>query len=101
MAGGGHGDAGREMITPIGKKVAVERLLGEEHKGKIIIPEPYRFDSQWVRIHSVGKEVTLVKPGDTALIPEKYGQHMKTVVLDGKTITIVSEDDIQAILEQR
>ena len=60
-------------ITPIGDRVALERIPQEPKIGEIYIPETVRNNSNWVRVCALGTgkpgfEFT-VKVGDKVLMP--------------------------------
>lgn len=86
-------------ITPIGDKVALERIPQEPKIGEIYIPESVRVKSNWVRVKTLGTgkpgfEFT-VKPGDEVLIPG----HLRTDVdWSGGSVIIMKESELLAVM---
>lgn len=93
-------------IRPLGDRVLVKRLDGEEKtKGGIIIPDTAKEKPMEGKVMAVGKgarneQGTLspmeVKKGDRILFGKWSGTEVK---LDGQELLIMKESDIMGILE--
>jgi chaperonin GroES len=92
-------------ITPLGKRVLVQRTEEEEKStGGIIIPDTAKEKPQQGKVIAVGtgkldekgnKIPFNVKKGDKVLMPKYGGSEIK---LDGKEYQIMREEDILGIL---
>ena len=92
-------------ITPLFDKVVVEVCEAEETtKSGFILPSASKEKQQIADVISVGpggiidgKEIVMqVKPGDKVLFAKYTGTEFK---IDGKTLTIIRQNDILAIVE--
>ncbi len=93
-----------KTIRPLGDRVLVQRLDGEEKTaGGIIIPDSAKEKPQQGKVVSVGNGKTLengstkpldVKAGDKVLFSKYSGSEIK---LNGEEFLIVREDDILGI----
>ncbi|MBQ2717617.1 MAG: co-chaperone GroES [Clostridia bacterium] len=92
-------------ITPLFDKVVVEVCEAEETtKSGFILPSASKEKQQIADVISVGpggiidgKEIVMqVKPGDKVLFAKYTGTEFK---IDGKTLTIIRQSDILAIVE--
>lgn len=94
------------MIKPIGDRVLVEPLTGEEKTaGGIYLPDTAKEKPQEGKVVAVGTGKTLdsgekvelsVKKGDKVIYSKYGGTEIKH---DGKEYLILREDDILAIVE--
>ena len=93
-------------LRPLGDKVIVKRLEAEERtKGGIILPDTAKEKPKEGRIIAVGRGRTLeggkvvepqVKVGDRVIFSSYAGTEVK---MSGEEYLIMSEEDIQAIVE--
>ena len=92
-------------VKPLFDKVVVETLETEEKtKSGFILPSASQEKQQMAKIVAVGpggvidgKEIVMqVKVGDTVLYSKYAGSDFK---VDGKELTIISQNDILAIVE--
>ncbi|GAB4160712.1 MAG: co-chaperone GroES [Planctomycetota bacterium] len=93
-------------LRPLGDKVIVKRLEAEEKtKGGIILPDTAKEKPKEGKIMAVGRGRVLeggkvvepsVKVGDRVIFSSYAGTEVK---VDGEEFLIMSEDDIQAIVE--
>ncbi len=94
-----------KKVRPLGDRVLVQRLDGEEKSaGGIIIPDSAKEKPQQGKIIAVGNGKTFengttkpldVKVGDKVLFSKYSGNEIK---LDGEEFLIVREDDILGVL---
>lgn len=104
---GGEGSCSTsaKKVRPLGDRVLVQRLDGEEKSaGGIIIPDSAKEKPQQGKIIAVGNGKTFengttkpldVKVGDKVLFSKYSGSEIK---LDGEEFLIVREDDILGVL---
>ena len=93
-------------IQPIGDKVVIERLEAEEMtKGGIVLPDAAKEKPKQGKIVAVGPGRLLddggfkepdVKEGELVIFQSYAGTE---VDIDGKTLLIMSEDDILCVVE--
>lgn len=93
-------------IRPLHDRIIVRRLEeGEQHIGRIIIPDTAKEKAQQGKVLAVGngrvsgngKRVPLdVRAGDLILFGKYSGQEIK---LEGEEYLIMKEDDVLAVLE--
>ena len=93
-------------VRPLHDRIIVQRIdEGEQHVGRIIIPDTAKEKPQQGTVIAVGngkvdddgKRVSLdVKVGDRILFGKYAGQEIK---LDGEEYFIMKEDDVLAVIE--
>lgn len=89
----------------LGKLILIERPVMEENPGGItLLPEAQaakeaEFMKTWtkLKVHSVGEEVTKVKPNDHVLITPKQISYLDVVALDEKVYYVAQESHVIAV----
>jgi chaperonin GroES len=93
-------------IRPLGDRILIERLTGEEKSaGGIIIPDSAKEKPQEGKVIAVGNGKTLdngqikavdVKVGDTILFSKYSGSDVK---VSGDEFLIIREDDVLGVVQ--
>jgi len=96
----------KTVLRPLGNRVLLRRLEGEEKKGSILLPDTAKKKQEKAEVIAVGlgkkdKEGNLlpmpVKVGEIVLMEKYSGQD---VTIDEEDYVIVKADDLIAIVEQ-
>lgn len=93
-------------FSPLGDRVLLRRLMAEEKKGGIFLPETAKKKQEQAEVVAIGtgkkdKNGTLiaipVKVGDIVLMDKYSGQE---VTLDDEEFVIVKADDLIAVIQK-
>ena len=85
-------------VNPLGDRVVLSRIeVEDEWHGMIIIPDAAKEKPQEAEVISIGDDVTLVEPGDRALIGKYTGLDIN---IEGRDYTIAKQGEILAVIEK-